>query len=106
MRVQVRLEDPISVYHIHAGIGLTSVRGTGTSGYVQTNKFNIRRRPEREERKDEDKRDVIGKRQANGEIIEHNRKREVEVKVYQYRVGLEDDGCVGCIDMILFERLS
>jgi hypothetical protein len=37
---------------------------------------------------------------ANKDIIDHNRKRELEVKVMEYRIQLEDeeyvcDGCIG-----------
>eukprot|EP00890_Picochlorum_soloecismus_P000188 jgi/Picsp_1/116/NSC_00116-R1_srrm2 protein len=80
---------------MYNGIGLTTVRGSGTSGYVQTNKFNIRGPPSRSER-------GYGERDGNGEksdvhrkpnkdILEHNRKREVEVKVMELRVQLEDE---------------
>jgi len=69
------------------------VRGSGTSGYVQTNKFNIRGPPSRNERGGRDgngeKSDVH--RKPNKDILEHNRKREIEVKVMELRVKLEDD---------------
>lgn len=76
-----------------AGIGLTSVRGTGTSGYVQTNKFSVRKRSGH--RKNGNDGDDSGhqtkKKSANKDIIEHNKKREIEVKVMEYRISLEDD---------------
>jgi serine/arginine repetitive matrix protein 2 len=71
------------------------VRGTGTSGYVQTNKFNIRGAPSRNERGhggrdgNGEKSDVH--RKPNKDILEHNRKREIEVKVMELRVKLEDE---------------
>ena len=78
-----------------AGIGLTTVRGTGTSGYVQTNKFNIRGAHSRDER-GRGGRDGSGEksdvhRKPNKDILEHNRKREIEVKVMELRVKLEDE---------------
>jgi len=71
------------------------VRGTGTSGYVQTNKFNLRGGPDRRETE----RRGHGKEgsqkghevKPNKDIIDHNRKRELEVKVMEYRIQLEDD---------------
>lgn len=76
---------------VRVGIGLTTVRGSGTSGYVQGNKFNLRAPPQgRDERKEE--REAGGvKRKPNQDILEHNRKREIEVKVMERRVQLEDD---------------
>lgn len=74
------------------GIGLTSVRGTGTSGYVQTNKFNVRKRSGhgKSGSVEEDPR-LQQKKPANKDIIEHNKKREIEVKVMEYRISLEDE---------------
>lgn len=74
-----------------AGIGLTTVRGSGTSGYVQTNKFNLRAPPNRRTEGSENSKAPI-KRQPNKEIIEHNKKREIELKVEEKRVELEDEG--------------
>lgn len=69
------------------------MRGSGTSGYVQTNKFNLR--PGAYQRRDEG-REGRGpeQRQPNKDILEHNRKREVELQVEVLRAQLEDDGCV------------
>lgn len=75
-----------------AGIGLTSVRGTGTSGYVQTNKFKVRRaRHEKNRKHNDDSGSTKHSKSANKDIIEHNRKREIEVQVMEYRIALEDD---------------
>jgi serine/arginine repetitive matrix protein 2 len=68
------------------------VRGTGTSGYVQTNKFNVRKRSgHKKHGNDGDGSGHTKKKVANKDIIEHNKKREIEVKVMEYRISLEDD---------------
>ncbi len=97
LHTAVFLRMRMGVYDV--GIGLTSVRGTGTSGYVQTNKFNLRGGPDRgeRERKEGSQKGHVVK--ANKDIIDHNRKRELEVKVMEYRIQLEDEEyvCDGCI---------
>lgn len=73
-----------------AGIGILTTRGTGTSGYVQTNRFNLRGPPPQH-------RDASGDdngpshKQPNKDILEHNRKREIELEVETMRAQLEDD---------------
>ena len=68
------------------------MRGTGTSGYVQTNKFNVwKKSGHKKNGNDGDDPGHTKKKGANKEIIEHNRKREIEVKVMEYRISLEDD---------------
>jgi hypothetical protein len=76
------------------GIGLASVRGSGTSGYVQTNKFHLRssRLGPRDSLRDRDEL-PSGTRKPNQEILEHNRKRAVEIKLLLLRESLEEKGC-------------
>ena len=74
---------------MYNGIGLQTVRGTGTSGYVQTNKFNLTRRPAANSGQKSDPAQLQGpaKTKADEGILEHNRKREIEKKLLE----LEDD---------------
>ncbi|GMH32892.1 hypothetical protein BSKO_00726 [Bryopsis sp. KO-2023] len=78
---------------MYNGIGLLTPRGSGTSGYVQANKFNLRRPPpafeEGNRRKAED---GPKEKKPNLEIILHNKKREIEVKLYELQMTLEDEG--------------
>lgn len=75
---------------MYNGIGILTPRGTGTSGYVQTNKFNLRGPPpQRHDRKDDA---GPAQRKPNEGILEHNRKREIELEVEVMRAQLEDDG--------------
>jgi len=66
------------------------VRGTGTSGYVQTNKFNLRGPPQQRRERDDNKGPT--NRGPNAAILEHNRKRQIEVQVELMRDDLEEEG--------------
>lgn len=78
---------------MYNGIGLLSVRGSGTSGYVQTNKFNLRRGPPMRSQPS-DKKERRPDRQPNQEILEHNKKRALELKLAEYAESLEEQGWV------------
>ncbi|KAI1326085.1 cwf21-domain-containing protein [Xylariaceae sp. FL0255] len=73
-------------------VGLTTPRGSGTSGYVQRNLAHMKPR----DRPAPYSRDVDHlkhrQRQPDKAILEHDRKREVEVKVFELRDQLEDEG--------------
>lgn len=78
---------------MYNGIGLQSVRGSGTSGYVQTNKFNIRKLPEKRVlQQDQASLPGPGQQQPNKAILDHNKKREIEVQLMRERDRLEEDG--------------
>lgn len=78
---------------MYNGIGLLTPRGSGTSGYVQANKFNLRRAPHSADESNKNKlEDGPKEKQPNMEIILHNRKREIEVKLYELQMTLEDEG--------------
>eukprot|EP01025_Chloroclados_australasicus_P038833 TRINITY_DN400_c0_g1_i1.p2 TRINITY_DN400_c0_g1~~TRINITY_DN400_c0_g1_i1.p2 ORF type:complete len:475 (-),score=71.66 TRINITY_DN400_c0_g1_i1:717-2141(-) len=80
---------------MYNGVGLLTPRGTGTSGYVQSNQFNLRRRPPpagSQGKPGEVKKRKEGQQKANEEILEHNRKREIEVKLLELRESLEEQG--------------
>ena len=84
----------LSMYN---GIGLATVRGSGTNGYVQKNAaFVSRARTAETKAFDRDAKDfskeIKEPRKPNHEIIDHNRKREVELKVFRLREELEEKG--------------
>ena len=66
------------------------MRGSGTSGHVQANKFNLRGPPPQRHDGPGDAKPPP-KRKANQDILEHNRKREIELQVEVMRAQLEDE---------------
>ena len=80
---------------MYNGIGLTSVRGSGTNGYVQRNMAHVSREQTARRKSMDiplDRDQVKAPKGANLEILEHNRKREIEVKVMKLRLSLEEKG--------------
>jgi hypothetical protein len=79
-----------------SNVGLSTPRGSGTSGYVTKNKSLLK--PRDKDRAapypDDWQQSKHRARQPDAEILEHERKREIEVKVLELRDKLEDEGCV------------
>jgi hypothetical protein len=77
-----------------SNVGLSTPRGSGTSGYVQKNLSNLRLRDNAAPYPSRDAVDdlKLRQRQPDREIIEHERKREIEVKVFELRDRLEEEG--------------
>lgn len=72
-----------------SNVGLNTPRGSGTSGYVQRNQSYLRPRDpiiptDIHSQKHQP-------RQPDQEILKHDRLREVEVKVFDLQVQLEDN---------------
>jgi serine/arginine repetitive matrix protein 2 len=77
------------------GIGLQTARGSGTNGYVQRSLANIRNKtktPYSRERELDKPRTKT--RRANPEIMEHDRKREIEVRCLELQDKLEEEGYI------------
>lgn len=78
-----------------SNVGLTTPRGSGTSGYVQRNLAAMRPRDKPFKPYSADDAAFKHKqRQPDKEILDHDRKRDVEVKVFELRDRLEDEGYV------------
>ncbi|OXU21104.1 hypothetical protein TSAR_012225 [Trichomalopsis sarcophagae] len=75
---------------MYNGVGLPTPRGSGTSGHVQRNCAVLHKR-EKTKHSEEHKADPIN-RQPNKEILEHTRKREIEVKCIELSDTLEEQG--------------
>jgi len=74
-------------------VGLSTPRGSGTSGYVQRNLAAMRPRDMAAPYPPKDYDSMHHKqRQPDKDLLEHDRKREVEVKVFELRDKLEDEG--------------
>jgi serine/arginine repetitive matrix protein 2 len=77
---------------MYNGIGLLTPRGSGTSGHVTSNSFNIRSGQRVTERKDDHKRASVTIK-ADEKILEHQRKRAIEVKLAELEEILQEKGC-------------
>lgn len=81
---------------MYNGIGLQTARGSGTNGHVQRNfahvkhpkKDNHAYRPE----DDIKKLDALINRPPNPEILDHEKKRKIEVKCAEFEDQLENQG--------------
>lgn len=75
---------------MYNGIGLTTPRGSGTNGYVQRNLATSYKARDKNTFKNEVNSPTIKK--PNTEIIEHDRKRKIEIKCIEFQQMLEDQG--------------
>lgn len=75
-----------------SNVGLSTPRGSGTSGYVQSNKAHLKPRDRAQPYPKEVDSLKHRQRQPDKEILEHDRKREIEVKVFELRDKLEEEG--------------
>jgi len=75
------------------GIGLQTPRGSGTNGYVQRSLANIRKKPQTPYSRDNDyDKPQTKARKPNPDIMEHDRKREIEVQCFELQDKLEEEG--------------
>ena len=80
---------------MYNGIGLVTARGSGTNGHVQRNFAFVRQsKKDINYRTEEDiaKLDASTNRQPNLEILDHERKRKIEVKCAELEDVLENQG--------------
>jgi len=80
---------------MYNGIGLQTVRGSGTNGYVQRNLAFVKKHKERVDYKTDDelaKLDQGLNKQPNKEILDHERKRKVELKCMEMQELMEEQG--------------
>ncbi|KAL8723821.1 MAG: hypothetical protein Q9181_007168 [Wetmoreana brouardii] len=75
-----------------SNVGLSTPRGSGTSGYVQRNLSSLRPREPFAPYPTTSSPAAHRQRQPNAEILEHDRLRQIEVQVYELRDKLEDEG--------------
>ena len=83
-----------------SNVGLSTPRGSGTSGYVQKNLSHLKPR-DRGSPYNVDDFQRHKQRKPDPDILEHERKRAIELKVFELRDKLEEDGQV-----LSFERRS
>ena len=75
------------------GIGLATVRGSSTNGYVQSSKFHVR--PKHMRARKEQHRETYEApklRRADPSIVEHQQKRQIEIKLLELSDAMEEHG--------------
>ena len=77
-----------------SNVGLSTPRGSGTSGYVQRNLSHIKPRDNYAPYPKDFENLKHKQRKPDKEILDHDHLREIEVKVFDLRDKLEDQGCV------------
>ena len=77
-----------------ANVGLSTPRGSGTSGYVQRNFAHVKPRDNFAPYPKDYEIMKHKQRQPDKDILEHDRLRDIEVKVFDLRDELEDEGYV------------
>lgn len=77
-----------------SNVGLSTPRGSGTSGYVQKNRSLLKPRDKTAPYPKDWEQQKHRQRQPDQEILEHESRREIEVKVFELRDKLEEEGYV------------
>ena len=80
---------------MYNGIGLQTARGSGTNGYVTRNLSQIRHHKDKVDYKSEEelkKLDAALNKKPNQEILDHERKRKVELKCIEMQELMEEQG--------------
>ena len=89
-----------------SNVGLTTPRGSGTSGYVQRNLSHLRPRDQIKPYPSDSDSLKHRQRQPDKDILAHDKAREVEVKVFDLRDRLEDEGYIERPILIFGLRIS
>lgn len=79
---------------MYNGIGLATPRGSGTNGYVQRNLALSYKTKDKGNFKAPNEIATPSLKKPNTDIIEHDRKRKIEVKCLEFQSMLEDQGFV------------
>ncbi|KAK3731942.1 hypothetical protein RRG08_045001 [Elysia crispata] len=80
---------------MYNGIGLQTPRGSGTNGYVQRNLAFVKSKKDRIDYKTEEEINKLDQglnKQPNREILDHERKRKVELKCMEMQELMEEQG--------------
>lgn len=81
---------------MYNGIGLTTARGSGTSGYVQRNLSSLNKQKHKKEdyktEEDIQRMEAALSRPPNKDILNHQKKRQIELWCLEERERLEAKG--------------
>ncbi|KAL9104377.1 MAG: hypothetical protein Q9163_000677 [Psora crenata] len=75
-----------------SNVGLSTPRGSGTSGYVQRNLSHLKPRDDYAPYPKDYEQLQHKQRKPDEQILNHDRLREIEVKVFELQDRLEDEG--------------
>lgn len=73
---------------MYNGTGLQTARGSGTNAHIQTNKFSTKHKPFNSNQRDI----ACVSKKPNKDILEHDRKRRIEVQLVELEEKLVDQG--------------
>ncbi|RKP22042.1 hypothetical protein ROZALSC1DRAFT_10653 [Rozella allomycis CSF55] len=76
---------------MYNGIGLPTPRGSGTNGYIQRNLSHIKTKQSKVNYDEHSEAPRLYRKVDQG-ILEHQRKRQVEVKCMELRLELQEKG--------------
>lgn len=92
-------DDHLARPTMYNNVGLTTPRGSGTSGYIQRNLSALRPRDPLPPRDRDggygDRSSSVKHRQPDASILEHEKKRRVENKCVELQLELEEEGKLG-----------
>lgn len=80
---------------MYNGIGLTTPRGSGTNGYVTRNVAHVKMHKDRIDYKSEEQLKILDQamnKGPNADILDHERKRKVEVKCLEMQELMQEQG--------------
>ena len=84
-----------------SNVGLSTPRGSGTSGYVQRNFALVKPRDNYAPYPKDYDTLKHRQRKPDSEILDHDRLRKIEVKVFELKDKLEDEGCVVTFQIVV-----
>ncbi|VDK85718.1 unnamed protein product [Litomosoides sigmodontis] len=94
-RHSFHLNTLLEPHDMYNGIGLQTARGSGTNGYVQSNLANLllsKKRVAYNSEADIKRAEAEINRKPNNELLEHNRKRHIELKCADFEMLMENKG--------------
>jgi hypothetical protein len=96
---------------MYNGIGLETARGSGTNGFVQRNLSFVRRHKDKVDYKSEEELKKIEAQMTKGpnkDILDHERKRKVELKCMEMQELMEEQGyaLLECLPVLILLVVS
>ncbi|EFC42923.1 splicing coactivator subunit srm300-like protein [Naegleria gruberi] len=77
---------------MYNGIGLTTPRGSGTNGYVQTNYSSVKNKKPNNNYQQKERKDLLKIKSPNVDLLIHEEKKKVEIELYKLKSELTKQG--------------